>query len=218
DLPGYGFSHLAPHHKYATISEMSAMLAEFVRDVVQHPALVVGNSMGGWIAVRLAADAPEWVREIMLINAGGAYLSGRSAWEPFRAVVAVEDLKTTRQAIRQVLGLVPALFVYFGQASIQERFQRQVVRAFVAAADERDFLTAAALRALSVPASIVWGMRDQFLPEGSLEFFVENLPNAPVLTINRCGHLPQRERPRAVARFIDQQADRIEASGAAPAS
>ena len=154
---------------------------------------------------------------LVLINAGGAYLSGRLAWEPFRTVVAVQDLKTTRQAIRQVLGLVPALLVYFGQASIQERFQRQVVRAFVAAADERDFLTAAALRALPVPASIVWGMRDQFLPEGSLEFFVENLPNAPVLTINRCGHLPQRERPLAVARFIDQQADRLEVSGAASA-
>jgi pimeloyl-ACP methyl ester carboxylesterase len=210
DLPGYGMSTLAPGHLYATISEMSEVLAAFIGQVVGRPALVVGNSMGGWIAVRLAASAPGLVREITLVNAGGAYLEGRPSWEPFRSVVGVADLSTTRQAIRQVLGLAPALLIYLGQYSIQERFQCQVVRAFVEAADERDFLTADELRALPVPASIIWGLRDQFLPSGSLEFFMANLPGAPVLTINRCGHLPQRERPLAVARFIDGRAAHLD--------
>jgi pimeloyl-ACP methyl ester carboxylesterase len=150
------------------------------------------------------------VREVVLINAGGAYLDGRPSWEPFRTIVAMPDLKTTRLAMRQVVGPLPAALLYITQYSIQELFQRQVVRAFVELADERDFITAAQLRALSRPASLIWGTADHFLPAGSLEFFRENLPGAPTMLL-RCGHLPQRERPLPVARFLDSRGQLLDA-------
>lgn len=206
DLPGYGLSGLPPEHPYASMDQMRDVLSAFLREVVRRPALVVGNSMGGWLAVRLAEAERGLVREIVLVNAGGAYLGGRPSWEPFREVVAMPDLKTTRRAIRQILGAVPAFFIYIGQRSIQDRFQRQVVRTFVERADERDFLTVAELHALGIPVSIIWGMRDTFLPEGSFEFFRDSLPDAPTLELRRCGHLPQRERPLLVARFLDAHA------------
>jgi pimeloyl-ACP methyl ester carboxylesterase len=55
---------------------------------------------------------------------------------------------------------------------------------------------------LPVPAALIWGLGDHFLPAGSLEFFRANLPDAPTLLLKRCGHLPQRERPLPVLRFI----------------
>jgi pimeloyl-ACP methyl ester carboxylesterase len=210
DLPGYGLSGLAPSHPCASLSEMCDVLAAFLRDVVGRPALVAGNSMGGWLAVRLAQVAPALLREITLINPGGAYLAGQPSWEPFRSAVAVPDLRTTRQVIRQVLGFVPATLLYFAQHSIQDRFQRRVVRAFVEQASEGDFLTAEELRALRTPASQIWGLDDGFLPAGSREFFTSNLNLSSQLLIAHCGHLPQREHPLQVARFLDARASLLD--------
>lgn len=202
DLPGYGFSGLPAGCEYATLDELRDLMIIFLREIVGQPALVVGNSLGAWLAVRVAQHAPTMVRELVLINAGGAVLQGRPSWEPFRDVVAMPDLRTARQAIQQVIGLIPAPLLYLAQRSIQERFQRQVVRAFVAAASESDFLVADDLLQLQVPVALLWGLKDRFLPAGSLEFFRENLPNATIRLLRYCGHLPQRERPFTVARFI----------------
>jgi pimeloyl-ACP methyl ester carboxylesterase len=209
DLPGYGFSGLPKGQVSASLDQICAVMEQFLRVVVGRPALVVGNSLGGWLTVRVAQRVPELMSEIMLVNAGGAYLDGRSSWEAFRDVVGVADLKTTRLAIRQVVGLVPAALIYLGQRGIQERFQREVVRSFVEQADEHDFLRPEELTLLQTPVSLIWGLQDRFLPQGSLEFFQHNLPNAPVLAIRRCGHLPQRERPLLLARYIDQRAEQL---------
>jgi pimeloyl-ACP methyl ester carboxylesterase len=115
-----------------------------------------------------------------------------------------------------MFGGIPAPLLYLGQRGLQQLFQRQVVRAFVAnmtttAAAEDDLLKADDLRRLPVPAGLVWGLSDRFLPSGSLEFFHENLPGASTLLLRRCGHLPQRERPIAVARFVRQFAAQLAA-------
>jgi pimeloyl-ACP methyl ester carboxylesterase len=78
------------------------------------------------------------------------------------------------------------------------------VTQFVAAVSEESFFRPADLAAIGVPCALVWGMADRFLPAGSFEFFRDNLPAPAVLALPGCGHLPQRERPRQVLRFIRQ--------------
>jgi pimeloyl-ACP methyl ester carboxylesterase len=213
DLPGYGFSGLPPGRFYMTLDEMRDLLESFLSEVVQAPALLVGNSMGGWLAVKLAWSAPELLQAIMLIDAGGAPLQGRDSWVAFGETIGIPDMKTARLVFRQMFGAIPAPMLYFGQHSLQELFQRRVVRDFVAslmdADPEKELLRAADLRDLPVPAALLWGLNDHFLPQGSLEFFRANLPGAPSLLLKRCGHLPQRERPLAVTRFIKQFAAQL---------
>jgi pimeloyl-ACP methyl ester carboxylesterase len=209
DLPGYGLSCTPAGRGYATLGEMRDVLVAFVREVVGQPALVVGNSMGGWLAVKLAWAAPELTRALVLINSGGAPLLGADSWLPFADLIAVPDMQASRLILRQMFGAIPAPLLYLGQRGLQKLFQRQVVREFVAslaaaATPEEEFLRPDNLRRLPTPAALVWGLSDSFLPRGSLEFFRENLPGAPALLLRCCGHLPQCERPRAVARFLRQ--------------
>jgi pimeloyl-ACP methyl ester carboxylesterase len=209
DLPGYGMSGLPEGHTFATLAEMRSLLAEFLRTVIEAPALVVGSSLGGWLAVQLAWAAPDRIRAIVLLNPGGAWLAGRSSWEPFEEQVAVRDLTTTRRVYRAIYGAIPPPLPYLGQRAFQAVFQRQVVREFVATVQEGEFLRPEDLSGLPVPAALVWGLNDTFLPRGSLEFFRANLPAAPTLQLKHCGHLPQQERPRAVVRFIHQYAEQL---------
>src|SRR5262245_19678032 len=214
DLPGYGLSGAPIGRDFATLEEMRDVLAAFVREHVVRPALVVGNSMGGWLAVRLAWAAPELTRTVVLLNAGGAPLEGRASWEPFGELIGVRDLRTSRQILGRMFGRIPAPLLYLGQRGVQQLFQRQVVRAFVAhmtaaTAAEDELLKPDDLRRLPVPAGLVWGLSDTFLPHNSLEFFHENLPEAPTLLLRHCGHLPQRERPLVVAQFLRQFAAQV---------
>ena len=215
DLPGYGFSSLPPGRFYMTLDEMCGVLDGFLREVIGQPALVVGNSMGGWLAVKLAWAATALVRGVVLLDAGGAPLKGRESWVPFGETIGISDMRTARLVFRQMFGAIPAPMLYVGQRGLQDMFQRRVVREFVTnmmeAEPEKELLRPADLRNLPVPAGLIWGLGDHFLPAGSLEFFRDNLPGAPTLLLKRCGHLPQRERPLAVLHFLRMFAARIAA-------
>ncbi len=208
DLPGYGYSGLPAGRGHATLDEMCDMLVLFLREVIGRPTLVVGNSMGGWLAVKLGWAVPELVRGVMLLDAGGAPLSGIDSWLAFAEAIDIRDTRMARQVFRQMFGAIPAPLLYLGQHSLQEMFQRQVVREFVAdlkgkaAMPDDVLLKPGDLRNLPVPAALIWGLGDHFLPAGSLEFFRANMPDAPTLLLKHCGHLPQRERPLPVLRFI----------------
>ncbi len=108
-----------------------------------------------------------------------------------------------------MFGAVPRLLLLPILRSLQHMFQRPVILEAYTASDASVFLSAEHLRALPVPAGLIWGLRDHFLPDGSLEFFDQNLPAAPKLLLERCGHLPQRERPRSVIRFVREFASKL---------
>jgi pimeloyl-ACP methyl ester carboxylesterase len=215
DLPGYGYSGLPAGRGHATLDEMCAVLALFLREVIGQPTLVVGNSMGGWLAVKLGWAVTELVRGVVLLNAGGAPLSDTDAWLLFAEMIDIRDMPMARQVFRQMFGAIPAPLLYLGQHSLQEMFQRQVVREFVADLKSKStkpndvLLKPDDLGNLPVPAALIWGLGDQFLPAGSLEFFRANMPAAPTLLLKRCGHLPQRERPLPVLRFIERFAAQL---------
>ncbi|HWQ14496.1 MAG TPA: alpha/beta fold hydrolase [Roseiflexaceae bacterium] len=202
DLPGHGLSGLPPGRRYATLDEHTATVVGFVRQVIGRPALLVGNSLGGMLAVRAAWCAPELIRGLVLLNPGGAPLQGRAAYDAFFAKIADPRLRTAYRVGGELFGAVPRPLLLLILRSLQHMFQRPVILEAYRASDDRVLLTAEQLRRLPVPAALIWGLRDRFLPEGSLAFFDEHLPGAPKLLLPRCGHLPQRECPLSVVRFV----------------
>ncbi len=203
DLPGFGLSGCPAGQRYAGFHQHLAVLRELITTVIKRPPLIVGNSLGGWLAARLSLEAPELTRGIIMLDPGGAMLDGPSAWQEFVDTIAVPDLRTVRQIYHQMFGQVLLLLLlYLMQHNFQELFAREAVRQFVANATEADFLRPEELQQISVPVGLVWGLRDRFLPRGSLEFFRSNLRDPRVLLLPGCGHLPQRECPLQVIRFV----------------
>ncbi|NOK63661.1 MAG: alpha/beta hydrolase [Chloroflexi bacterium AL-W] len=202
DLPGYGLSGLPDGKTYTHLDETKELLTSFIQEVIGRPTLVVGNSMGAWLAVKAAWDIPELMRGLILLNPGGAPLKGRVSWQPFLDSISCRDLRSVRRVMRHMLDHSPRPLVYLSQFSFRDIFLRQVVREFVAAVQEDEFLRPEDLRQIPVPTALIWGITDQFLPEGSYNFFRDNLTGSPVHVLKHCGHLPQREQPRFVERFI----------------
>ncbi len=208
DLPGFGLSGYPPGRRYATLPEMCAVIATVLRDYIWQPALIVGSSLGGWLAIKLAWQMRELVRGIVLLNPGGAVLNGRSSWQPFVDALCAADLRTVRQIYRQLFAIVPPP-IYLGQRSFQGRFRHDAVCRFIESLAAEDFLYPEDVRYVPVPASLIWGLNDTFLPEGVWEFYRDHLAYTRMLVLRGCGHLPQRERPWRVIRFVRTMAQEL---------
>lgn len=71
DWPGYGQSSMLEKPESANVLLYFKVLREFLTELALPPAFFIGNSIGGNVAARLAAESPELVRGLVLVAPGG---------------------------------------------------------------------------------------------------------------------------------------------------
>lgn len=211
DLPGFGLSGYPQGRRFATFQEQCTFLEHFIETVIGRPTLIAGYSLGGWLAVRLAWQRPDLVAGVALINPGGAWLKGPESWLPFVRQFRMETVSMVQPVYRQIFGnwLVHFLLT-FAEYGFWELFQRDAVQPFFAAIQKDDLLQGEELRRSPVPIGLFWGLNDRFMPAGTLEFFLDNLPaGSLVVLMRRCGHLAIWDRPWSVIQFIQEMGKRV---------
>jgi pimeloyl-ACP methyl ester carboxylesterase len=207
DLPGHaGSGSLPAAPNFDAYAERVWGLAH-AEDML--PAAVVGHSMGGLVALRLALRRPDDVRALVLAATAGIESTTRRArfWlglvERLRPGVLVTPL--ARKAERA--GAVRALLFSPLQASDPLALTPRAVRGFLGSALlHTDVISAVRalvtddprfdLGRLRCPALVLWGARDRQLPIGDGYELARRL-DSPFRAIADCGHLLIGERPDA---------------------
>ncbi len=195
DLPGHGLSDPPADHR------LESLLCAVERYALQlqRPSLV-GHSLGGWLALKLALRHPERVRELVLINPGGASVP-EDQLAAFRALVQPRTAADARRYLAAAFHR-PPLALRLLPGEIIKAMHADNARGFLGALEAEDFFTAAELRSLRVPVRLLWGRHDKFLPEATLGFFRAHLPGVRVELIEDAAHCPHLEVPAALARAI----------------
>jgi pimeloyl-ACP methyl ester carboxylesterase len=203
-LPG----HRDPGPGRESVAEYAAWLADHIAP--RGPAIVVGSSMGGAIGLTLALQRPELVRGLVLVgSAASMHVSARI----LAALQRDEDYpETTRWLAGMELAPGTDPRVVAKNASHIERVPRAVTLGDFSSCNAFDLEDR--LGEIVVPALVVVGVHDGMLPLPRSEQLVAGLLNAELLVLERAGHLPMIERPRALAAAIARFAD---ASGAGSA-
>jgi pimeloyl-ACP methyl ester carboxylesterase len=169
-------------------AEIAALLARWIEADLGEPAHIIGNSMGGQIAIHLAAARPDVVRSLVLVNSTGIR---------FRVAPAehVSNFFLPRGFWSFLIILARDVF-RAGPTSIGLAFSRLLRD------DSRDLM-----RQLRVPVLLVWGESDPLVP---LRYGIEMLReirNSKLEVIPRAGHVPMWENPAAfndvVLRFLE---------------
>lgn len=207
DLPGFGDSDkpvAAPYDAGFFADSALALL-----DRLELPAAhIVGNSMGGRVAIEIGLRAPERTLALGLLAPSLAWRRPRR-WAPYLRLVRPE-LGLLQPAPRVLIDqfvrrFVPGARGGWAAAGVDE-FMRSYLTprgraAFYAAArqiyleeplGERGFWTR--LRQLSPRSLFVWGRDDQLVPIAFAHHVREALPAARHVELD-CGHVPQLERP-----------------------
>lgn len=197
DLPGYGHSPMPTGKDHASIPDQVAAVTKFLRSLPEKRVTLVGQSMGGWVCAKVAAQHPEIVEQLVLTNNAGVLYP---EVEELRRML---DLKTQEEVHRFWGALwhqVPGFYRYF-TADYVAKMQAPRIIGFFDSLKEEDFINRD-LPKLTMPVSIIWGMSDQFIPAKTVDLMLPLLENGRVYWIPRCGHIPALERPREFVRIM----------------
>jgi pimeloyl-ACP methyl ester carboxylesterase len=206
DLKGFGFSERPKGGDYS-LREQARLVLRLMHDLKIERAAIVGHSMGGEVAMRVAATAPECADRVVL----AASVSGERIWtppptRPFKVILmivarlfggllfrrmfydpnnATEGAREGYRAPTRIRGYGDALYELAKDVRHDPRIDYGAIRA---------------------PVLILWAEHDRILPRLVLGRLKRRLPRADVVTIQKAGHLLLEERPKecneAILRFL----------------
>ncbi|GAA4177234.1 alpha/beta hydrolase [Gryllotalpicola koreensis] len=165
-------------------------------DAGEHDVVVIGNSLGGWIAAEMAlADTAGRVGRIALIDAVGIEVPEH----PVRDIAGLPPQEIAKFSFHDPSKLVVPPPTPEGLAIVRGN---QAALAAVAG-DMRDQSLGERLGAITVPTLVLWGESDGVVTPDYGRAFAAAIPEARFELIPEAGHLPQLENPAAVFAALD---------------
>jgi len=218
DLPGHGDSAKplrAPYHAKYFAGAVVAVLDALGLD----RADVVGNSMGGRVALELGLRHPDRVRRLVLLAPSLAWLRDRP-WAPLLRLVPPQ-LGALQPAPRPLVEAIVRRSIPGGAEGWTAAGVDEFLRSYLTPNGRAAFYAAARniyleephgpkgfwtrLPALETPSLFVWGRHDQLVPLRFADHVRRAVPAARHLELH-CGHVPQLEKPKqthdAILRFL----------------
>lgn len=231
DLPGFGDSDKPLGASYDARFFARAVVA--LLDALElDRAHLIGNSLGGRVALEVALQEPGRVERLALLCPSLAWRRQRT-WAPVVRMMRPK-LGLVHMAPRPLVEAVVHRLIPDAQEGWTAAGVDEFLRAYLTPSGRAAFYAAARHIYLELPhgddgfwprlsrlqpdALFVWGKRDRLVPVAFARHVTQALPHARQLELD-CGHVPQIERPRqthaAVADFLEQGAALREAVAAA---
>jgi pimeloyl-ACP methyl ester carboxylesterase len=235
DLPGFGRSEPLPSRDYSLRSHADTVRAFL--ETLDGPVHLVGNSLGGAVALTLAADHPSLVATTTLVSPAVPDLrpdpdrlgDGKMALAALplvgtrvRRELAAEDAGTRLRRTMRLCYADPGCVSEAAFAQAVAEAAERLDLPWVAEAMQRSFgglvgtwfargaasLWATAAR-VATPTLVVWGERDRLISVRKARRTVATVPRARLLRLPDVGHVAQMESPAVVARAILGMADAV---------
>jgi pimeloyl-ACP methyl ester carboxylesterase len=235
DLPGFGSSSKPARGAYNARWYAQIMLG-WMDELGIGRANLVGNSMGGRIAIELGLQAPQRVLALGLLCPAVAWV--RRGLHPIVRVLRPElgflphgfRRSTVASQFWNIFYDRDALDPAVGELMVDEfrRIYHSPGARYAFLASARNIYLEAPfgrggfyprLAALEPPALFVWGSHDRLIPSGFGRHVRQWLPDAEQVTLEHCGHVPQVECPEETNRLLMRffaSAARLDSAAAGP--
>ena len=193
-----GFKVLAPDLKLFEVPLLKTSikyLSEYLHDFMKHKklekAVLVGNSLGGHIALVFSKKYPEKVDGLILTGSSGLYEKAMGDTFPRRGDYNYIKAKTeevfynpktaTKELVDKVFDIVNKSdsvirLLAFAKSAIRHNMSEDLPN-------------------MNMPICLVWGKQDKVTPPHVAEEFQSLFPNSELFWIDKCGHSPMWEHP-----------------------
>ncbi len=230
DLRGFGLTPLAGHR--ADLATQVALVADFIEQVVGEPAIVVGNSMGGTIAMMVAEQHPRLVEGLVLFAPGLPPQSTKGINTdnlrflgfpllPGLGEAALRRYRETNTAEERTA------YLWETMTARPERIDEATRAAFIEMRRLRDDMEWAdiaycqALRSttalllnrgrfrrmihrIAAPTLIIHGMEDVTVPYDTAQWLAAERPDWQFSPLADAGHVPHIELPERAAQILEE--------------
>ncbi|MDQ3412831.1 MAG: acetoin dehydrogenase dihydrolipoyllysine-residue acetyltransferase subunit [Chloroflexota bacterium] len=209
DLPGHGGSDKPePATTDYSLSGLAAAVCAVIENQALAPAVLIGHSLGGAVALQIALDRPKLVRGLVLIDSAG--LGPEISPELLDRFEAEPSREETKRLLE--LFFVDQRLVL--DRGVDEMHQARTsdgadaaMKAITAAAFSRDgqrINLESRLAEINRPAHIIWGEHDRVTPLHHAGNAATAIPGAWLDVIEGIGHVPQVEAAAATIAVIDE--------------
>lgn len=182
-----------------SISALTHWLHTFMETMEIHRPVLVGNSMGGHLALDYTLQYSQNVSSLVLTGSSGLQEKKFGSQCPRR---------NDREYIRKQAALT------FYEDLINDEIMDDIMGVISNPAKLRNILTIARdtheydmeqfLSQLQQDVLLIWGRNDEITPPEAARKFYAKIPNAQLKWIDKCGHAPMMEHPKTFALFLNE--------------
>ncbi len=214
DLPGWGASERKPGEDYGFATQ-NRRVAGFIAQAARRPGsplVLLGHSMGGGIVALTAAERPDLVDRVGLIDAAGVRFRDNVFGEQVLAghnPFAVRDEASLQRYLDTVFHRQearpsipwPASRGLIDWRRAQAPFEQAVLDRIGRGPEA--FLPGQAAARIRQPTLLLWCDQDRVIDPSALDLYGERIPQAVKVRLSDCGHMSIMERPDDVAAAVD---------------
>ena len=197
DHPGFGASEVPGW--IDDVSDVAYLYLDAIEKLGLSRLHVVGQSLGGWIALEMAVRSTARLRSLTLISSAGIHVKG----VPKADIFMIDPEEQARLAYAD-----PKLGEDAAARAGADKYQDLAVLNRIASArfgwQPRFFNPRLErwLHRVNVPTHVIWGDQDRIIPPAYGAAFHRLIPGSKLTTIPNAGHLPHVERADAVAQAM----------------
>lgn len=194
DLPGHRDS--APRTGDLTLrGELDGLVAAIQQRGGKDPVTLIGNGVGGWLAISYAREHPERVERLVVISGVGLTFDvGEIALVP-------KNREEARQFVDALYGPDTPPTADFVLDDVVRKSRRNAFSRLLGNLRSSDQLDDR-LPEVRVPVDLIWGEADGIVTREVTLRMLDGLPGARLHTLPRCGHLPQQECPDLLVKSL----------------
>jgi len=192
-----------------SIAGVTALTVRYLETHVREPAVLVGNSFGGHVALRIALERPDLLRGLIL--AGSSGLTERTT---------LSDIQTrpSRAWLERKIGELFFDTAFMDPADVDRAFHeltdRRRAHAMIklSRSARRNHL-GERLAGITTPTLLIWGKQDVVTPPEAAHELHAKIAGSRLVWLDRCGHAPMIESARPFAAAVNAFLDALDAAG-----
>ena len=218
DLPGFARADRLDRER-PVLEQFDAFAAEAIEaqaEAAGEPAVVVGNSLGGCVAIRAAQRAELPLAGIVPVGPAGL---GLAPWldlierNPLVQFLLMAGAPLPRPLVQTFVGRAYRTMAFAPRATVDPLVTRTFASHFADARTVRRYLHVARtvlgelhdpfeLERIAVPVMLVWGRRDAMVPHRGAQQLLDAVEGSRLELLEHCGHCPQVEDPRRLVDLV----------------
>jgi pimeloyl-ACP methyl ester carboxylesterase len=181
------------------VKNLSAFVKKFVRHLGLEKYILIGNSLGGHIALYHTKLNPKNVAGLVLTGSSGLYENSMGGSYPKRG--NYEYIKTKTQEVFYNPEIATKEVVDDVFDTLNNR--SKMIRTLTIAKSAIRHNMAKDLPKMTLPTCLLWGRNDTVTPPEVAEEFHKLLPNSELFWVEKCGHAPMMEHPEEFNRILE---------------
>jgi len=197
--PGFGITAAPP--QLTTVDDLAYLYLDLLDALDLRDVVLVGASLGGWIAAEMAVKTTERISQLVLIDSVGIKVGDREARD-IADIYAITDRQLAEIAYADPQKMARDTKSLPEQELTLMARSRESTGRYAWSPYMHNPKLKARLHRIGIPALVLWGEADRIVAPEYGSSFAAALPNARFAVIESAGHFPHLEQPNAVAHHI----------------